>query len=155
MTAEANVISYAINNPKSLSDLLVHLPDLNRRTSHPAKAGPQSQTAVCLGLDTSEMLEPSRDKLTTELKGRESKRELKRNKRVDTTVGDYVKMLKARTTEEMVSGFGPGKDFKLPESWVKDWITEEMIEYQDVNARSELEAELVADLEGLGVADKI
>jgi hypothetical protein len=101
------------------------------------------------------MLEPSRDKLTTELKGRESKRELKRNKRVDTTVGDYVKMLKARTTEEMVSGFGPGKDFKLPESWVKDWITEEMIEYQDVNARSELEAELVADLEGLGVADKI
>jgi hypothetical protein len=50
-------------------------------------------------------------------------------------VEDYAEMLKARPAEEMVSGFGPGGDLKLPKIWVRYWSTEDQEEIEDEEMR--------------------
>ena len=126
LDALSNCISYIINNPNSLRSIY----EFKQSTSQSVTADPRILTAVCLGLDTTGVLIPSRDILSPEhlnwTKGQ--KRVLKRVERVDMTMEEFVEKLKARPAEEMISGFGPGKDVKLPRSWVRDWIAEEMIE---------------------------
>ena len=56
---------------------------------------------------------------------KQSTREMKLRQGVDMTL-EFLMKLKSEK-EEMISGFGPGKDVKLPKSWVRDWVTEEAI----------------------------
>jgi hypothetical protein len=148
LSAIDNSISYSINNPDSLRLIYEFKPS----TSLPTKAGPQNSTirkstmsnADNFAVDTSESMQSTRVK--------------KLRRGVDMTLEEFVENLKASPKEEMVSGFGSGKDVKLPRSWVRDYVTEEAIEYEkEEAARIEAMKEnvLVCDFEKLVVEDAV
>ena len=125
LDAIANCKKFAITNPNSLYSVY----EFKQSASHLATAGPRSTKKDTIR----EVLISSREHLSTEMLNctLETKRVLKRVERVDMTVEEFVEMLKARPEEEMISGFGPGSDVKIPRSWVRDWVTEEMIEDEE------------------------
>jgi len=110
---ESNERNYAINNPHSLRSAFNYLKEI---TPNPVEAG--VSTILIIGPEV--------------VYGQaQTKERLERVEGViDSKVADLVKSLQ-NFDNKMMGGFGPGKDVKLPEEWVREYIEDDTDEETD------------------------
>ena len=110
---ESNERNYAINNPHSLRSAFNYLKEI---TPNPVEAG--VSTILIIGPEV--------------VYGQaQTKERLERVEGViDSKVADLVKSLQ-NFDSKMMGGFGPGKDVKLPEEWVRGYIEDDTDEETD------------------------